>query len=69
VDTNRDGVIDALRRRGVEVAIDGGGLAIHGPTESVYDLVRDALVDAEAPLRRMAPRRHGLTELFERSSA
>jgi ABC-2 type transport system ATP-binding protein len=69
VDTNRDAVIDALRRRGVEVAIDGGGLAIHGPTESVYDLVRDALVDAEAPLRRMAPRRHGLTELFERSSA
>ena len=69
VDTNRDAVVAALRRRGVEVAIDGAGLAIHGPTESVYDLVRDALVDAEAPLRRMAPRRHGLTELFERSSA
>jgi hypothetical protein len=31
----------------------------------VYDQVRDALVETEAPLRRMAPRRRALTELFE----
>jgi hypothetical protein len=34
----------------------------------VYDVVRDALGEAEAPLRRMAPRRRALTELFEREA-
>jgi ABC-2 type transport system ATP-binding protein len=69
VDTNRDRLVAALERRGVRVAADGGGLVIEGPDETVYDQVRDALVEAEAPLRRMAPRRHVLTELFEREDA
>jgi ABC-2 type transport system ATP-binding protein len=69
VDTNRDRLIAALERRGIAVTPDGGGLTIEGPDESVYDQVRDALVEAEAPLRRMAPRRRALTELFERASA
>jgi hypothetical protein len=50
----------------VLVTIDGGGLTIEGPDESVYDHVRDALVESEAPLRRMAPRRRALAELFQR---
>jgi ABC-2 type transport system ATP-binding protein len=66
VDTNREGLITALHRRGVVVTADGAGLTIEGPDESVYDHVRDALVEAQAPLRRMAPRRRALTELFER---
>jgi ABC-2 type transport system ATP-binding protein len=65
VDANRDAVIEALQRRGVVVVATGGGLTIEGPDESVYDHVRDALVEAEAPLRRMAPNRHALTELFQ----
>ena len=65
VDTNRDRLIAALTRRGVVVTLDGSGLTIEGPDESVYDHVRDALIDAEAPLRRMAPRRRALAELFE----
>ena len=44
-------------------------LMIEGPDESVYDHIRDALVESEAPLRRMAPRRRALTELFEREVA
>ena len=48
---------------------DGAGLTIEGSDESVYDHVRDALVEAQAPLRRMAPRRRALTELFERETA
>ena len=44
---------------------DGGGLTIQGADESVYDYVRDALVEARAPLRRMQPRRREFTELFE----
>ncbi|MGH7693633.1 MAG: ABC transporter ATP-binding protein [Gemmatimonadaceae bacterium] len=69
VDANRDGLVAALQRRGVIVTPDGSGLTIEGPDESVYDNVRDALVEAQAPLRRMAPRRRALTELFERGGA
>jgi ABC-2 type transport system ATP-binding protein len=69
VDTNRERLITALQHRGVVVTADGAGLTIEGPDESVYDHVRDALVEAQAPLRRMAPRRRALTELFERDPA
>ncbi|HSK17881.1 MAG TPA: ABC transporter ATP-binding protein [Longimicrobiales bacterium] len=69
VDTNREQLVAALGRRGIAAFPDGTGLTIEGPDESVYDHVRDALVEAEAPLRRMAPRRRALTELFERESA
>lgn len=68
VDSNRGEVVAALERRGVAVSVEGGGLTIIGPDKSVYDHIRDALVDAEAPLRRMAPRRRALTEIFERNS-
>jgi ABC-2 type transport system ATP-binding protein len=67
VDTNRERLMAALERRGVVVAMEGSGLTIEGPDDSVYDHVRDALVESEAPLRRLAPRRHALTELFERA--
>lgn len=66
VDANRDALVAALERRGVSVTADGGGLTIGGTDASVYDHVRDALVEAHAPLRRLAPRRKALTELFER---
>ncbi len=65
VDTNRAELVAALERRGVRVTPDGGGLTVQGSDQSIYDQVRDALVEAEAPLRRMAPRRRELTELFE----
>lgn len=64
VDEGRDRLAGALRERGVEVTVDGRRLTIEGPDASVYERVRDALVEAEAPLRRMAPRRRALTELF-----
>jgi ABC-2 type transport system ATP-binding protein len=68
VDHNRDVLVLALERRGVIVHDEGNGLTIEGPDASVYDHVRDAVVEANAPLRRMAPRRRALTELFERSA-
>jgi ABC-2 type transport system ATP-binding protein len=68
VDANREQLIVALEKRGVVVTADGHGLYVEGSGESVYDQVRDALVEAEAPLRRMAPRRRALTELFHRDS-
>jgi ABC-2 type transport system ATP-binding protein len=66
VDSNREELVAALDRRRVAVTLDHTGLTIEGPDETVYDQVRDALVEAQAPLRRMAPRRRALTELFER---
>jgi len=69
VDAHREELIAALTRRGVVITAEGSGLTLEGPDESVYDHIRDALVDAEAPLRRMAPRRRALTELFERGAA
>lgn len=68
VDTNREQLLTALQNRGVAVTMAGGGLTVEGSDESVYDLVRDAVVEAEAPLRRIGPRRHELTELFQRDA-
>ncbi|MBN4064629.1 ABC transporter ATP-binding protein [Dehalococcoides mccartyi] len=66
VDTNKDRFIASLERRNVDVTEDGGGIFVEGSDDTVYDHVRDALVEAEAPLRRMGPRRRALAELFER---
>jgi len=66
VDANRDGLVSELEARGVVVRVDGSGLQIEGADASVYDLVRDAVVAAGAPLRRMAPQRRALAELFTR---
>ena len=68
VDSNRERLVAALETRGVRITMDGTGLTIEGPDDSIYDHVRDALVEAQAPLRRMAPRRRALTELFEESA-
>ena len=66
VDSNHDAFIAELESRGVTVTSDGSGLDVHGADESLYDHVRDALVAARAPLRRMAPQRRALAELFAR---
>jgi ABC-type uncharacterized transport system ATPase subunit len=66
VDAGRDALVAALARRGVRVVAEGGGLTIAGDDELVWDHVRDALVESGAPLRRLAPRRRALSELFER---
>jgi ABC-2 type transport system ATP-binding protein len=68
VDSNQEQLVAALERRGVAVTAGGGGFTIEGPDESIYDVVRDAVVEAEAPLRRLAPHRHVLAELFERDA-
>lgn len=66
VDTNHEQLMAELQKRGVSATLDGHGVDIEGASETVYDHVRDAVVAAEAPLRRMAPRRRALAELFAR---
>ena len=65
VDERREELVEVLLSKGVKVVPDGNGIYVEGTGESLYDNVRDALVEAEAPLRRMGPRRRALTELFE----
>ena len=65
LDDRREEVATALRARGVAVKEDGALLVVEGAAESDYDAIRDAVADAGARLRRLAPRRHTLTEIFQ----
>lgn len=66
VDSRRDALQQALERRGLAAVSEGAGLMISAADHTVYDLVRDALVESEAPLRRLGPQRRALSELFKR---
>jgi ABC-2 type transport system ATP-binding protein len=65
VDDHRDEVIAALVKRGIAVKEQGFVMVIEGADDAAYDAIRDAVVEAEARLRRLAPRRHTLTEIFQ----
>ena len=64
VDDNREELATVLASRGIKVAVDGHSLTVELQSEAQYDDIRDALVESNARLRRMAPRRHQLTEIF-----
>lgn len=56
----------ALRSRGIEPAVEGMSVAVELESEELYDAVRDAIVEADVRLRRLAPQRSGLTDIFSR---
>ena len=64
VDDYRDELAAALASRGVEAAVEGLSLVVEQDDDEQYDLIRDALVESGARLRRLGPRRHGLSEIF-----
>ena len=64
VDGNREELITALAARGVTAVLDGVSLAVELDNEEHYDAIRDSLVETNARLRRMSPRRHQLTDIF-----
>ena len=64
VDENREELVTALAARGIIATIDGVSLAVELENEAQYDHIRDALVETGARLRRMAPRRRQLTDIF-----
>ena len=66
VDDNREAVITGLAEAGLTAKLDGSVIVIEGVVGDDYDKIRDAIVAADAPLRRLAPRRHELTEIFEK---
>lgn len=61
--------VAALRRRQIEPQLEGASVVVEDVGEEGYDLIRDALVASGAPLRRMAPRRRALSELFRTDDA
>jgi ABC-2 type transport system ATP-binding protein len=62
-------VADALRRRGLSVRLDGSHLTIERAVGSDYDALRDAIVETNALLYRLAPARHSLADVFDRATA
>ena len=68
VDDHRDELVLSLKRRGMEPSIDGASVVVEDASDEQYDEIRDAIVEVAARLRRMAPRRHKLTEIFENNS-
>ena len=69
VDDKRPEFISALRRMGVESTEQDSAVIISNAAESTYEMITRALVESEAPLRRMGPRRHALSEIFENGGA
>ncbi len=55
-----------LSNRGFETDRDGKSLVLELASDEVYDTVRDAIVEADIRLHRMAPRRGGLTDIFRK---
>ena len=66
VDDHRDELLTSLRGKGLEAELDGISIVIEHVAGESYDVVRDSLAESGARLRRMAPRRHRLTEIFRR---
>ena len=64
VDDYRDELAAALASRGIEAAIEGLSLVVEQEDDEQYDLIRDAIVESGARLRRLGPHRHGLSEIF-----
>lgn len=64
VDGNREALITALAAQGIPAVVEGVSLAVELDDDEHYDAIRDALVETNARLRRLAPRRHQLTDIF-----
>jgi ABC-2 type transport system ATP-binding protein len=64
VDDHRAELVEALSNRGIEATIDGASLVVELGAAEEYDTIRDAIVETDARLRRLAPRRHQLTDIF-----
>jgi ABC-2 type transport system ATP-binding protein len=64
VDGRCEELAAALARRGIQGQIDGSSVVVELTDEALYDTIRDAVVEADVRLRRLAPRRGGLADLF-----
>ena len=68
VDDRRDELVAALADRGVATTLEGVSIVVEGAGDGELDAIRDAVVDVDARLRRLAPRRQGLAAIFRRTA-
>jgi ABC-2 type transport system ATP-binding protein len=68
VDEGRERLAELLVERGLKASIDGTAIVVDSVANEEYDIIRDALAETGAPLRRMAPRRRELSALFYESA-
>ena len=64
IDARHDEFIAALSERDIEAELDGNSVLVAHEDGRRLEHIQDALIEAEAPLRRMAHRRRMLTEIF-----
>ncbi|MEE8442455.1 MAG: ABC transporter ATP-binding protein, partial [Dehalococcoidia bacterium] len=64
VDDKLDELVAALARRGIQATVQGPTVAVEQENDEQYDAIRDAVVEVDARLRRLAPLRHKLTDIF-----
>ena len=69
VDDKLDELMEALKKHGVQAELEGTSVVVQDVTEEQYDDIRDALVDADSRLRRLAPRRGSLQDIFRGSAS
>jgi ABC-2 type transport system ATP-binding protein len=69
VTARQDEFLAALGERRVEARLEGRTVVVPAAVDESYDRIRDALVASGAPLRRLAPHRRTLTELFQPGGA
>jgi ABC-2 type transport system ATP-binding protein len=68
VETQRDEVVEILTKQGIKATVEQVFIVVELESEEQYDMIRDAVAEAGARLRRMTSRRHTLAEIF-RSTA
>ena len=64
IDSRHDEFIAALTSRGMEAQRDANSVLVANDNGEHLGAIQEALIEAEAPLRRMALRRRMLTEIF-----
>lgn len=68
VETQRDEVVEILTKQGIKATVEQVFIVVELESEEQYDMIRDAVAEAGARLRRLTSRRHTLAEIF-RSTA
>ncbi len=65
VDDRREELTIALAKQGMAPRMEGLSVLVEVEREEQYDTIRDAIVKSKVRLRRMAPRRKRLTDIFK----
>lgn len=68
VETQRDEVVEILTKQGIKATVEQVFIVVELESEEQYDMIRDAVAEAGARMRRLTSRRHTLAEIF-RSTA